>query len=123
MLKKYITWFKNNHNKPMCRVIIIVIVAVFVSLILNLVQGKSIISNMDFVLVLIIMYSGALFMNRYIHHTWMQLTLSFLVTFILLTIQMFSDRSYIDYTSFIVTAGVALFMAFIMLLVTKAFSK
>lgn len=68
---------------------------------------------MDFILYLIIMYSGTWFMNRYIYHTWIQLTLSFCVTFILLNLQMFSDGSYVDDTSFIVTAGVAAFLTLI----------
>lgn len=72
-----------------------IFVATVYGLISNLVQGKPVLTNMDFVLSLILMYSGALFLNRYIHQTWMQLTLSFLVAFILLTIQMFSDGSYV----------------------------
>ena len=123
MLKNYIDWFKNNQNTPIVRMLIMISVTIFVTLILNWVKGTSLTSNVDYIVCLIIMYSGALFMNRYIHYTWIQFTLSFFVVFIILTIQMFSDGSYVDYTSFIVTDGVALFMAFMMLLVTKYFSK
>ncbi|MFT9391953.1 transporter [Leuconostoc pseudomesenteroides] len=123
MLKRYISWLKDNQKKPIVTMLIMVVVATAVTVILNLVEGKSIISNMDFVLFLIIMYSGSWFMNKYIHHTWLQLALSFCVAFILLTLQMFSDGSYVDYTSFIVNAGVAVFLALIMLIVTKSLSK
>ncbi|HAC0319503.1 TPA_asm: transporter, partial [Listeria monocytogenes] len=39
------------------------------------------------------------------------------------TLQMFSDDSYADYTSFVVVGVVALFLAFIMVVLIKALFK
>jgi len=54
---------------------------------------------------------------------WLQFLISFIAAFIIFTLQMFSDGSYVDYTSFIVVGGVALFLAFIMVVLIKALFK
>jgi len=78
---------------------------------------------MDFTLLLIGMYGYILLLLKYIHQIWLQFLISFIAAFIIFTLQMFSDGSYVDYTSFIVVGGVALFLAFIMVVLIKALFK
>lgn len=49
MLKNYIDWFKNNQNTPIVRMLIMISVTVFVTLILNWVKGTSLTSNVDYI--------------------------------------------------------------------------
>ena len=123
MLKNYINWLKKNRNKPVFRMIFIVLVVTFTTLTINIIQGDSILQNMDFTLLLIGMYGYILLLQKYIHQIWLQFLISFIVAFIIFTLQMFSDGSYVDYTSFIVVGGVALFLAFIMVVLIKALFK
>ncbi|WP_179884668.1 transporter [Lactococcus lactis] len=123
MLKNYINWLKKNRNKPVFRMIFIVLVVTFTTLTINIIQGDSILQNMDFTLLLIGMYGYILLLQKYIHQIWLQFLISFIVAFIIFTLQMFSDGSYADYTSFIVIGGVALFLAFIMVVLIKALFK
>lgn len=103
--------------------IFIVLVVTFTTLTINIIQGDSILQNMDFTLLLIGMYGYILLLQKYIHQIWLQFLISFIVAFIIFTLQMFSDGSYADYTSFIVIGGVALFLAFIMVVLIKALFK
>ena len=123
MLKNYINWLKKNRNKPVFRMIFIVLVVTFTTLTINIIQGDSILQNMDFTLLLIGMYGYILLLLKYIHQIWLQFLISFIAAFIIFTLQMFSDGSYVDYTSFIVVGGVALFLAFIMVVLIKALFK
>jgi len=123
MLKNYINWLKKNRNKPVFRMIFIVLVVTFTTLTINIIQGDSILQNMDFTLLLIGMYGYILLLQKYIHQIWLQFLISFIAAFIIFTLQMFSDGSYADYTSFIVIGGVALFLAFIMVVLIKALFK
>ena len=56
MLKNYINWLKKNRNKPVFRMIFIVLVVTFTTLIINIIQGDPILQNIDFTLLLIGMY-------------------------------------------------------------------
>ncbi|MBW5790036.1 transporter, partial [Listeria monocytogenes] len=56
MLKNYISLFKKNINKPVFRMIFIVLVVTFTTLIINIIQGNPILQNIDFTLLLIGMY-------------------------------------------------------------------
>lgn len=123
MLKNYINWLKKNRNKPVFRMIFIVLVVTFTTLTINIIQGDSILQNMDFTLLLIGMYGYILLLQKYIHQIWLQFLISFIAAFIIFTLQMFSDGSYADYTSFLVVGGVALFLAFIMVMLIKALFK
>jgi len=123
MLKNYINWLKKNRNKPVFRMIFIVLVVTFTTLTINIIQGDSILQNMDFTLLLIGMYGYIFLLQKYIHQIWLQFLISFIAAFIVFTLQMFSDGSYADYTSFIVIGGVALFLAFIMVVLIKALFK
>ena len=123
MLKNYINWLKKNRNKPVFRMIFIVLVVTFTTLTINIIQGDTILQNMDFTLLLIGMYGYILLLQKYIHQIWLQFLISFIAAFIIFTLQMFSDGSYADYTSFIVIGGVALFLAFIMVVLIKALFK
>ncbi|MEQ7203818.1 transporter [Lactococcus lactis] len=89
----------------------------------HLIKGNSLIKNMDFVLYLSVMYLFAWLILKYIKTSLLQFLVSFIASLTVLTLQMFSDGSYADYTSFIVVGGVALFLAFMMLIVIKALSK
>lgn len=123
MLKNYISWFKKNINKPVFRMIFIVLVVTFTTLTINIIQGDPILQNIDFTLLLIGMYGYIFLLQKYIHQIWLQFLISFIAAFIVFTLQMFSDGSYVDYTSFIVIGGVALFLAFIMVVLIKALFK
>ncbi|WP_270343094.1 transporter [Lactococcus lactis] len=123
MLKNYINWLKKNRNKPVFRMIFIVLVVTLTTLTINVIQGDPILQNMDFTLLLIGLYGYILFLLKYIHQIWLQFLISFIAAFIVFTLQMFSDGSYVDYTSFIVVGGVALFLAFIMVVLIKALFK
>lgn len=123
MLKNYISWFKKNRNKPVFRMIFIVLVVTFTTLTINIIQGDPILQNIDFTLLLIGMYGYIFLLQKYIHQIWLQFLISFIAAFIVFTLQMFSDGSYVDYTSFIVVGGVALFLAFIMVVLIKALFK
>ena len=123
MLKNYIKWLKKNRNKPVFRMIFIVLVVTFTTLTINIIQGDPILQNMDFTLLLIGMYGYIFLLQKYIHQIWLQFLISFIAAFIVFTLQMFSDGSYVDYTSFIVVGGVALFLAFIMVVLIKALFK
>ena len=103
--------------------IFIVLVVTFTTLIINIIQGDPILQNMDFTLLLIGMYGYILLLQKYIHQIWLQFLISFIAAFIVFTLQMFSDGSYVDYTSFIVVGVVALFLAFIMVVLIKALFK
>ncbi|EAC7294140.1 transporter, partial [Listeria monocytogenes] len=50
MLKNYISLFKKNINKPVFRMIFIVLVVTFTTLIINIIQGNPILQNIDFTL-------------------------------------------------------------------------
>ena len=63
----YLVYTQSNYNKPTVRMIIMILVTVFGTLILNWGKRTSLISNMDYIVFLIMMFSGALLMNRYIH--------------------------------------------------------
>ncbi|WP_223247158.1 transporter [Lactococcus lactis] len=123
MLKNYINWLKKNRNKPVFRMIFIVLVVTFTTLTINIIQGDPILQNMDFILLLIGMYGYIFLLLKYIHQIWLQFLISFIAAFVVFTLQMFSDGSYVDYTSFIVVGGVALFLAFIMVVLIKALFK
>lgn len=123
MLKNYINWLKKNRNKPVFRMTFIVLVVTFTTLTINIIQGDPILQNMDFTLLLIGMYGYILLLLKYIHQIWLQFLISFIAAFVVFTLQMFSDGSYVDYTSFIVIGGVALFLAFIMVVLIKALFK
>lgn len=123
MLKNYINWLKKNRNKPVFRMIFIVLVVTFTTLIINIIQGDPILQNIDFTLLLIGMYGYIFLLQKYIHQIWLQFLISFIAAFIVFTLQMFSDGSYADYTSFIVVGVVALFLAFIMVVLIKALFK
>lgn len=123
MLKNYINWLKKNRNKPVFRMIFIVLVVTFTTLTINITQGDPILQNMDFTLLLIGMYGYIFLLLKYIHQIWLQFLISFIAAFIVLTLQMFSDGTYVDYTSFIVVGGVALFLSFIMVVLIKALFK
>ena len=123
MCKKYLNWFRANKNKPIGKMIIIILIATILTLAINLIKGNSLIKNMDFVLYLSVMYLFAWLILKYIKTSLLQFLVSFIASLTVLTLQMFSDGSYADYTSFIVVGGVALFLAFMMLIVIKALSK
>lgn len=103
--------------------IFIVLVVTFTTLIINIIQGDPILQNIDFTLLLIGMYGYIFLLQKYIHQIWLQFLISFVAAFIVFTLQMFSDGSYADYTSFIVVGVVALFLAFIMVVLIKALFK
>ncbi|EJB2336204.1 transporter [Listeria monocytogenes] len=115
--------FKKNINKPVFRMIFIVLVVTFTTLIINIIQGNPILQNIDFTLLLIGMYGYIFLLQKYIHQIWLQFLISFIAAFIVFTLQMFSDDSYADYTSFVVVGVVALFLAFIMVVLIKALFK
>lgn len=103
--------------------IIIVLIATLVTLSINLMEGKPLLEDSDFIIFLIAIYGFSFIISKYIYARWLQVFSSFVVLFILLTIQMFNDGSYVDYTSFIVIAGVALLLSFAVLIIVKALSK
>jgi len=123
LLKKYSQWFKTNKNKLIGKMIIIILVATIVTLTINLFKGKSILENSYSIIFLIAIFLFSLLISKYISSIWLQFVSSFVVVFILLSIQMFIDGSYVDYTSFIIIGGVALFLTFMILIIVKALLK
>lgn|SRR5699024_4993233 len=57
------------------------------------------------------------------HNIYIRFGVSFIVNFAYLSIQMFFDGSYVNYTSFIVTGGVAVFIALLMVWMMHSFDK
>lgn len=122
-MKKYSKWFEANKNKPIGKMIIIVLIATLLTLAINLMEGKPLLKNGDFIIFLIAIYGLSFVISKYIYVIWLQVLSSFVVLFIFLSIEMFYDGSYVDYTSFIVIAGVALLLSFAVLIIVRALSK
>lgn len=120
MLKNYLNWYKANKNTLLVRLIIMLLVITVVTFAINIITAEPILKNIDFPLFVAGMYLGIWLLYKYIQQTVVQYLLAFMVAFIVLTLQMFSDGSYVDYTSFIVVAGTSAFFATIIVVIIKA---
>ena len=65
----------------------------------------------------------SLLIARLTHRVYVRFGAAFIINFAYFSIQMFFDDSYVNYTSFIVTGGVAILMALLMLLLMYSFEK
>ncbi len=72
-----------ESRKPVFRMIFIVVVVTFTTLIINIIQGDPILQNIDFTLLLIGMYGYIFLLQKYIHQIWLQFLISFIAAFLL----------------------------------------
>ena len=65
----------------------------------------------------------SLLIARLTHRVYVRFGAAFIINFAYFSIQMFFDDSYVNYTSFIVTGGVAVFIALLMVWMMHSFDK
>lgn len=97
---------------PFQQNLLTLVIGVFVvTVVSNLITGKSIWYNLDFVVALIVMYGAWIFLARFIRTNGQRFILSFVVIWVIWSIVSLFDGSYVDYTTFIVLGFVSAFFA------------
>lgn len=95
---------------------LVIIIAVF-NILSSFVRHRPLFENIDNIVFIMAFYFVSWGMTKVTRSTVLRFLLSFILSFALFSVDMFFDGSYVDYTSFIVTGGVSLFIAAMMLIV------
>lgn len=104
------------EKNPLFFVLFLTILMVLFKMFLNIIQHHSAFDDMGAVFLIIGFYFVSWVIAKLFHSIYFRFFICFIVTFTYLSVEMFFDGSYVDYTSFIVTGGVAIFIAVMMLL-------
>lgn len=109
---------------PFQQNLLTLVIGVFVvTVVSNLITGKSIGYNLDFVVALIVMYGAWIFLARFIRTNGQRFILSFVVIWVIWSIVSLFDGSYVDYTTFIVLGFVSAFFAAMLMLGARLVEK
>lgn len=109
---------------PFQQNLLTLVIGVFVvTVVSNLITGKSIWYNLDFVVALIVMYGAWIFLARFIRTNGQRFILSFVVIWVIWSIVSLFDGSYVDYTTFIVLGFVSAFFAAMLMLGARLVEK
>lgn len=112
-MKKLNNLLKKN---PLYFLLFLIILMSLFKILLNIVQQRPIFNDIDSVFFIIGFYFVSWIIAKLFHSIYFRFFVCFIVTFTYLSVEMFFDGSYVDYTSFIVTGGVAIFITAMMLL-------
>ncbi|MGK4017186.1 hypothetical protein [Weissella paramesenteroides] len=86
-------------------------------ILLNVIQRRPIFNDIDSVFFIAGFYLVSWIITKLFHSKYVRVFAAFLATFTYLSVEMFFDDSYVNYTSFIVTGAVAIFIAAMMSLI------
>ncbi|WP_439818950.1 hypothetical protein [Weissella paramesenteroides] len=113
-MKKFDDLLKNNPSYFL--IFITVLIALF-KILLNVIQHHPIFNDIDSVFFVAGFYLISWIITKLFHSKYVRFFAAFLVIFTYLSVEMFFDGSYVNYTSFIVTGAVAIFIAAMMSLI------
>lgn len=104
------------EKNPLYFFLFLIILTVLFKMFLNIIQQRPIFTDIGEVFFIIGFYFVSWIIAKLFHSIYFRFFVGFIITFTYLSVEMFFDGSYVDYTSFIVTGGVAIFIATMMLL-------
>ena len=120
ILKKLDEFFKQH---PFYYSFGISIGVIVLQTLVNIIQHRPMFDEIGSILYGIGIILFSLLIARLTHRVYVRFGAAFIINFAYFSIQMFFDDSYVNYTSFIVTGGVAILMALLMLLLMYSFEK
>lgn len=113
-MKKFDKLLKNN---PLYFLLFLTFLMALFKILLNVIQRRPIFNDIDSVFFIAGFYLVSWIITKLFHSKYVRVFAAFLATFTYLSVEMFFDDSYINYTSFIVTGAVAIFIAAMMSLI------
>lgn len=113
-MKKFDNLLKNN---PLYFLLFLTFLMALFKILLNVIQRRPIFNDIDSVFFIAGFYLVSWIITKLFHSKYVRVLAAFLVTFTYLSVEMFFDGSYVNYTSFIVTGAVAIFIAAMMSLI------
>lgn len=120
ILKKLNDFFKQHPFYFSFGILIGVIV---LHTLVNIIQHRPMFNEIESTLYSIGIVLLSLLIARLTHRVYVRFGTAFIINFAYLSIQIFFVDSYVNYTSFIVTGGVAILMALLMLWLMYSFEK
>ncbi|MCT0484419.1 hypothetical protein [Weissella paramesenteroides] len=113
-MKKFDKLLKNN---PLYFLLFLTFLMALFKILLNVIQRRPIFNDIDSVFFIAGFYLVSWIITKLFHSKYVRVFAAFLATFTYLSVEMFFDDSYVNYTSFIVTGAVAIFIAAMMSLI------
>lgn len=113
-MKKFDKLLKNN---PLYFLLFLTFLMALFKILLNAIQRRPIFNDIDSVFFIAGFYLVSWIITKLFHSKYVRVFAAFLATFTYLSVEMFFDDSYVNYTSFIVTGAVAIFIAAMMSLI------
>lgn len=113
-MKKFDKLLKNN---PLYFLLFLTFLMALFKILLNVIQRRPIFNDIDSVFFIAGFYLVSWIITKLFLSKYVRVFAAFLVTFTYLSVEMFFDGSYVNYTSFIVTGAVAIFIAAMMSLI------
>lgn len=113
-MKKFDNLLKNY---PLYFLLFLTLLMALFKILLNVIQRRPIFNDIDSVFFIAGFYLVSWIITKLFHSKYVRVFAAFLVTFTYLSVEMFFDGSYVNYTSFIVTGAVAIFIAAMMSLI------
>lgn len=114
MHEKFDKLLKNN---PLYFLLFLTFLMALFKILLNVIQRRPIFNDIDSVFFIAGFYLVSWIITKLFHSKYVRVFAAFLATFTYLSVEMFFDGSYVNYTSFIVTGAVAIFIAAMMSLI------
>lgn len=108
---------------PLSVLFVTAIIVGLLKMFINTIQRRPIYEELDGVIYIFGVYLVCWIIAKIIHNTYIRLGVVAFITFIYLSIQMFFDGSYVNFTSFIVTGGVAILIAVIIVFTIHIIEK
>lgn len=116
---KKLNEFVTKH--PLYFLFFIAIIVGLFKLFLNIIKQRPVYEELDIIIYTFCLYFVCWIISKTVHNTYIRFCVAAFINFIYLSIQMFFDGSYVNYTSFIVTGGVAAFIAVMMVIIMHMF--
>lgn len=104
-------------NYPLYFLLFLTFLMALFKILLNVIQRRPIFNDIDSVFFIAGFYLVSWIITKLFHSKYVRVFAAFLATFTYLSVEMFFDDSYVNYTSFIVTGAVAIFIAAMMSLI------
>lgn len=104
-------------NYPLYFLLFLTFLMALFKILLNVIQRRPIFNDIDSVFFIAGFYLVSWIITKLFHSKYVRVFAAFLATFTYLSVEMFFDGSYVNYTSFIVTGAVAIFIAAMMSLI------